>query len=82
MLIRDKNGQERIAMAGDFQDTSITLTPQEYQDLVSFFSFKQRVAPSALAKSTKSIMEKLQANHPKLKDGLEILDEQIHHNNS
>lgn len=72
MIIRDKNGNERIAMAHDFQDVSITFTPAEWDELHEIFSFhKAKIKPNAFAKINRKILEKLEANRPQLKEGRE-----------
>ena len=48
MIIRDKKGTERIAMAYDFQDVTITFTPSEWDELHEIFSFhKSKIKPKA-----------------------------------
>jgi hypothetical protein len=72
VIIRDKNGAERIAMASDFQDATIRFTPAEWQELVDIFSFhKKKIRPDAFAKINQRILEKLEANPPQLKEGRE-----------
>lgn len=72
MIIRDKNGNERIAMPSDFQDVTVTFTPAEWQELVDIFSFhKKKIQPDAFAKINQRILEKLEANQPQLKEGRE-----------
>lgn len=72
MIIRDKNGNERIAMASDFQDVTITFTPAEWDELHEIFSFqKTKIKPNAFAKINQRILEKLEANQPQLKEGRE-----------
>jgi len=72
VIIRDKKGTERIAMPYDFQDVTITLTPSEWQELRDIFSFhKKKIKPDAFSKINRQILEKLEANQPKLKDGFE-----------
>lgn len=72
MIIRDSKGNERIAMAYDFQDTTITFTPSEWTELCNVFSFQRRKnKPNVFSKLTREIMLKLEANPPKLKDGCE-----------
>ena len=47
MIIRDKNGNERIAEARDFQDATITFTPAEWNELHEIFSFhKTTIKPN------------------------------------
>ena len=59
MIIRDKNGTERIAMAYDFQDVAITFTPSEWDELHEIFSFhKSKIKPNAFAKINQRILEK------------------------
>lgn len=72
MIIRDKNGNERIAMASDFQDVTITFTTAEWNELHEIFSFhKTKIKPNAFAKINQRILEKLEANQPQLKEGRE-----------
>jgi len=72
MIIRDKNGTERIAMASDFQDATITFTPAEWNELHDIFCFyKKKIKPNEFAKINQPILEKLEANQPVLKDGYE-----------
>ena len=72
MMIRDKNGNERIAMASDFQDATVTFTPDEWNELHEIFSFhKTKIKPNAFAKINQRILEKLEANQPQLKEGRE-----------
>lgn len=72
MIIRDKNGTERIAMAYDFQDVTITFTPAEWKELLDIFScHKKKIHPDAFAKINCQILEKLEANRPALKEGRE-----------
>lgn len=72
MIIRDKKGTERIAMAYDFQDVTITFTPAEWDELHEIFSFhKSKIKPNAFAKINQRILEKLEANRPALKEGYE-----------
>jgi hypothetical protein len=72
VIIRDKNGTERIAMAYDFQDVTITFTPSEWRELRDIFSFyKKKIKPNEFAKINRQILEKLEANQPALKEGRE-----------
>lgn len=72
MIIRDKNGTERIATASDFQDVTIVFTPAEWNELHEMFSFyKTNIKPNAFAKINRRILEKLEANKPQLKEGRE-----------
>ena len=72
MMIRDKDGNERIAMPSDFQDVTVTLTPAEWNELHEIFSFhKTKIKPNAFAKINQRILEKLEANQPQLKEGRE-----------
>ena len=72
MIIRDKNGNERIATASDFQDVTITFTPSEWDELHEIFSFhKTKIKPNAFAKINQRILEKLEANRTQLKEGRE-----------
>lgn len=72
MIIRDKNGTERIAMAYDFQDVTITFTPAEWDELHEIFSFhNKKIKPNVFGKINHQILEKLEANHPQLKEGRE-----------
>ena len=72
MIIRDKNGNERIAEARDFQDVTITFTPAEWNELRDIFSFhKKKIKPDVFGKINRQILEKLEANQPALKEGYE-----------
>lgn len=72
MIIRDRNGTERIATASDFQDVTIRFTPDEWNELHEIFSFhKKKIQPDAFAKINQRILEKLEANQPQLKEGRE-----------
>lgn len=72
MIIRDKNGNERIAEARDFLDVTITFTPAEWNELHEIFSFhKTVIKPNVFAKINQRILEKLEANRPQLKEGRE-----------
>lgn len=72
MIIRDKNGNERIAEARDFLDATITFTPAEWNELHEIFSFhKTTIKPNVFAKINQRILEKLEANRPQLKEGRE-----------
>ena len=72
MMIRDKDGNERIATASDFQDVTVTFTPAEWDELHEIFSFhKKNIKPNAFAKINQRILEKLEANQPQLKEGRE-----------
>lgn len=72
MIIRDKDGTERIAMASDFQDATIRFTPAEWNELHEIFSFhKTKIKPDAFAKINQRILDKLEANPPQLKKGRE-----------
>ena len=73
MLIND-NGHERIAYASDFEDTAITLTPKEWQELCSLLEYRKQTKPCAFCKLNKSIYKKLQANPPKLKDRYKVIE--------
>ena len=69
MLVND-NGVERVAYAEDYEDTTITLTPIEWQELKDLFEFRKQTKPCTFAKSTKSIYKKIIDAAPKLKDNL------------
>ena len=72
MIIRDRNGTERIATASDFQDVTIRFTPAEWDELHEIFSFhKTKIKPNAFAKINQRILDKLEANRPQLKEGRE-----------
>lgn len=73
MMIFDGK-RKRTAYAYDFEDTSVTLTPREWQDLLDFFEFKKKIAPSVFAKTTESIHKKLLMAKPKLKAPLKEAD--------
>lgn len=70
LLIRDQDGNERIAYAADFNDTSITLTPIEWQELVGLMECRKKTTPNVFHKASASIQKKLMANPPLLRDGL------------
>ena len=75
MLIRDIDGNERIAMHDDFQDTAINLTPKEWQELCSLLEYRKQTKPCVFAKENKTIYAKLKRNPPVLKPGLtEVTD--------
>lgn len=75
MLIKDADGNERIAMHGDFQDTAITLTPNEWQEMCSLFEYRKQTKPCVFHKENRTVYEKLHNNPPSLKPGLiEITD--------
>ena len=67
MLI-DDNGHVRIAYAGDFQDTTITLTPREWLELKSLLEYRKQTKPCVFAKENMSIYEKLLEGAPRLKE--------------
>ena len=72
MIIRDKDGTERIATASDFRDVAIRFTPAEWNELHEIFSFhKTKIKPNAFAKINQRILDKLEANRPQLKEGRE-----------
>lgn len=70
MLIRDQDGNERIAYAEDFKETSITLTPQEWLELCSLMEYRKKTKPCVFAKTNMTTYKKLKANPPLLRDGL------------
>lgn len=76
MLIRDEKGQERVAYAPDFQDVTITLTPIEWQELCALLEYRKQTKPCAYSKLNKPIYEKLKANQPQLKPGLEEIKQE------
>lgn len=79
MLIRDQDGNERIAYTEDFQETSITLTPQEWLELCSLLEYRKQTKPCVFAKTNMKIYKKLKANPPLLRDGLtEIKDDPMY----
>ena len=71
--IIDKNGDERIAYAEDFQDTTITLTPEEWHEMIEMFEYRRKTYPNPLAKAQKSILKKCLENEPKIKEGNTII---------
>lgn len=72
MIIRDKNGTERIAMPNDFQDVTITFTPIEWQELREIFLVhKKKIKPNVFSKINHQILAKLEDNQPALKEGRE-----------
>ena len=72
MLIND-NGCARIAYASDFENTTITLTPEEWQELCALPEYRKQTKPCAFCKLNKSIYEKLKTNPPKLKNRYKII---------
>lgn len=76
MIIRDKNGNERIAMPSDFQDVTVTFTPSEWNELREIFLVhKKNIKPNVFSKINHQILAKLEANQPQLKEGREkVLD--------
>lgn len=72
LMVVDSTGNTRVAYAEDFQDVTLTLTPEEFQDILDLYEYRKKVTPSVMAKSTKSIYEKLLSckETMKLKDGL------------
>ena len=75
MLIKDTDGKERIAMHGDFQDTTITLTPKEWQEMCLLLEYRKKTKPYVFARENRTVYEKLTNNPPALKPGLtEITD--------
>ena len=76
MLIKDADGNERIAMHGDFQDTTITLTPREWQEMCSLLEYRKQTKPCVFHKENRAVYEKLRNNPPVLKPGLiEVTEE-------
>ena len=76
MLIRDIDGNERIAMHEDFQDTTITLTPYEWQEMCALLEYRKQTKPCVFVKENKAVYEKLRNNPPSLKPGLiEVTEE-------
>ena len=72
MIIRDKNGNERIAMPSDFQDVTVTFTPAEWNELHEIFLVhKKNIKPNVFSKINHQILAKLEANRPQLKEGRE-----------
>ncbi len=71
-MVVDSTGNTRVAYADDYQDVTLTLTPQEFTDLLDLYEYRKKVTPSVMAKSTKSIYEKLLLckETMKLKDGI------------
>ena len=75
MLIKDSDGKERIAMHGDFQDTTITLTPKEWQEMCMLLEYRKTTKPCVFARENRTVYEKLINNPPSLKPGLtEVTD--------
>jgi len=71
MLIQDEQGNERVAMQNDFQDTHLNLTPMEWQELCFAFEYAStQVKPCCFSKLNSAIYAKLLAKPPVLKDGL------------
>lgn len=74
MLISD-NGEARVAYAEDFENTTITLTPQEWQELCALLEYRRQTKPCVFSISNKPIYEKLKANPPKLKNQYKVIKE-------
>jgi hypothetical protein len=74
MMIVDANGHTRIAYASDFQDVQITFTVTEWQELLEFFQLRKKFHPSVFSKASKTILQKLLENQPKLKKGLNKIE--------
>ena len=75
MLIKDADGNERIAMHGDYQDTTITLTPREWQEMCWLLEYRKQTKPCGFAKENRTVYEKLVSNPPTLKPGLTEITE-------
>ncbi len=73
MLIED-NDKIRIAYTEDFQDTTITLTPQEWQELKSLLEYRKQTKPCGFAKANATIYKKLVEGAPKLKECYREID--------
>ena len=74
MVMINDGGKKRVVMAGDFQDVTITFTPNEWQELLDLFEFRKKTCPSVFAKATKSIHQKLVDSRPQLKPGLKYIN--------
>lgn len=74
MPIND-NGHARIAYAADFESTTVTLTPEEWQELCALLEYRKQTKPCAFCKLSKPIYEKLKANPPKLKNQYKVIKE-------
>lgn len=67
-----------VAVADDFENVTIELTPIEWQELVSFFEYRKHSSndivrpgkkyPNPFAKANRTIYQKLMENKPKLKE--------------
>lgn len=78
MLIKDLDGNMRIAGHGDFQDTTIALTPKEWQEMCSLLEYRKQTKPCVFARENRTVYEKLRNNPPALKPGLaEITDPSV-----
>lgn len=75
-MIIKKDGT--IAIADDFENVTIELTPIEWQELVTFFEYRKhndkdivrpgKKYPNPLSKVNRTIYQKLMENKPKLKE--------------
>lgn len=59
MYLINDNGTERIAMALDFESTSIDLTPTEHQELVDLFGCAKQTAAPVMWVKCPAMYEKL-----------------------
>lgn len=67
-----------VAVADDFENVTIELTPIEWQELVTFFEYRKhsykdivrpgKKYPNLFAKANRTIYQKLMENKPKLKE--------------
>lgn len=62
-------------MQSDFENTTITLTPEEWQELCALLEYRKQTKPCAFCKLNKPIYEKLKANPPKLKNQYKVIEE-------
>ena len=71
-MIND-NGYARIAYASDFESTTVTLTPEEWQELCALLECRKQTKPCAFCKLNKAIYEKLKTNPPRLKNQYKVI---------
>ena len=76
IFIKDDKGEERIAYAKDFNDTTVTLTPAEWNEITKLLQYgSKKLKPDPFCKHYKTILDKLQANPPTLKEGRVIISD-------
>ena len=67
MTFINDNGQKRVAYAEDYNDTTISLTPAEWQELVDLLEYRKQTKPCVFSRRNAPILRKLKENPPKLK---------------